>query len=89
MFISISDCEVFYIMQIDFPTTKRNLLCTGRTLAGWGRVHGLPRGSVSAILNEKFVSKNPQKGVYAQVITALEKDGFLVLKSDKGSEKAA
>lgn len=78
-------------MQIDFPLSKQAILKTGRTLAGWGRVHGLGRGSVTAILNGRFTSKNPDRGVYAAVIAALAKDGFLVTisETDDGQNKSA
>ena len=74
-------------MQIDMRLTKQAILSTGRTLAGWGRLHGLPRGSLSAILNGKFVAKKPDSGVYGRVIAALEADGFLVRLPDDGQEQ--
>lgn len=76
-------------MQIDLRKTKKNLKSTGRTLAGWGRLHGIPRGTVVAILNGRFVAKHPDKGMYAHTIAALEADGFLVRLSDDDQERAA
>lgn len=47
----------------------------------------MPRGSLSAILNGKFVAKKPDSGVYGRVIAALEADGFLVRLPDDGQEQ--
>lgn len=78
-------------MAIDFTATKKKIFDTGRTLSGWSRVHGLPRGSVIAILNNNFATNRPTEGVYARVIAALDSDGFLVRlpDDDQGQEQAA
>ncbi len=76
-------------MKIDCKATKHNIIKTGRTLSGWGRVHNLPRGSVIAVLNNRFATTRPGEGVYARIVAALEADGFLVRLPDDDQERAA
>ena len=74
-------------MSIDLVATKARLLATGRTIAGWSRVHGLNAETVKMFLRGRFVSNNPKQGVYGSIVSALRKDKFLVMIQEE--KKAA
>lgn len=78
-------------MCIDYAATKRNIFATGRTVAGWSRLHGLNAASVGVFLIGKYVTSKPDSGIHAKIVAALDSDGFLVRlpDDDQGQEQAA
>jgi hypothetical protein len=75
-------------MCIDYATTKKNIFATGRTIAGWSRLHGLNAASVGVFLIGEYKTKRPDSGVHAEIVSALEADGFLA-RTDDDQEQAA
>jgi len=87
--VNIYQITVSCAMKIDYQATKQNIFDTGRTVAGWSRLHGLNAKSVAVFLVGKFVTNNPGSGIYAQIVTALKEDGFLVQLPEDDHDQAA